>query len=65
MLRAPPHPLPLTMWLIADAIPRLRAVECSKTHANAELDLYRGMVHADAPPGLDAQGATQLPLMSS
>ena len=60
------HPLPLTTWLIADALPKLRTVEASDSaRATRELHLYRGIANAVAEAEFRAQGGSEIAPMST
>ena len=61
----PPHPLPLTTSLIADAVPKLRAVEADQESACAQVSLYRGIANAEARAEFLKRGGTEVAPMST
>ena len=68
--RGEPHPLPVTVALIRDALVKLRAVEAERSRisglsAKRNIELYRGMKDVTAPADFMAQGGTELAPMST
>ena len=60
-----PHPFPVTISFLTEAIGRLRAVEASKPEAHVELDLWRGMKDVAASDVFMERGGTELAPMST
>ena len=66
--RGEPHPLPVTVALIRDALGKLRAVEADQNSGEGAMRrvyLYRGMKDVAAPADFMAQGGTELAPMST
>ena len=61
----PPHPLPLTTWLIAEAAKKLRTVETSSESAHDHVNLYRGMANVEAKAEFLRKGGTEVAPMST
>ena len=60
-----PHPLPITMGLINEAIRRLRVVEAASDTANTCQDLWRGVRDVYVPEHFLSDGGTDCALMST
>jgi len=58
--RGEPHPLPVTVALIAEALGKLRAVEAGKK-ALDKVELYRGMKDVKSPDDFMKEGGTVSP----
>ena len=63
--RKEPHPLPLTVVHIKNAVLKLRAVGAAGDDANETLELYRGMRNVDLPDEFARTGGTELAPMST
>lgn len=63
--RREPHPLPLTVVLIKNAVGKLRVVEATGEDANKTVDLYRGMRNVTTPAEFMQRGGTELAPMST
>ena len=63
--RREPHPLPLTVALLAAAVGKLRAVGAEEAEANRRMELYRGMRGVEAEAGFLEAGGTELAPMST
>ena len=63
--RNEPHPLPLTVMLIAEGVSKLRAVGADSEDANKTVDLYRGMRNRELPKEFVKLGGTELAPMST
>jgi len=63
--RAGPHPLPITMNCIAEAIRRLRAVSANQEDANEGVALWRGLRDMKVPQDFLRSGGTELAPMST
>ena len=59
------HPFPLTVCYIAEAVPKLRAVDAQGTEANAKIYLYRGMKDVDMPERFFKDGGSEVAPMST
>ena len=69
-MRGEPHPMPVTVALLRDALGKLRAVEAERHSASPNtalrrVELYRGMKDVTAPADFMAQGGTELAPMST
>jgi hypothetical protein len=60
-----PHPFPVTVCFLADAIAKLRAVAAMQDGAHAEFDLWRGICERQLGGGFEASGGTERALMST
>ena len=63
--RTAPHPLPVTVSFLAEAIGKLRAVGAKTPQANRQLDMWRGMKDLDTSDEFDRRGGTELAPMST
>ena len=65
--RGKPHPMPVTVALLRDALGKLRAVEADRSSSAAmrRVSLYRGMKDVTAPADFMEQGGTELAPMST
>ena len=63
--RTAPHPLPVTVSFLAEAIGKLRAVGAKTPQANRQLDMWRGMKDLDTSDEFDQRGGTELAPMST
>ena len=63
--RGEPHPLPLTVTWIKDALSKLRKIEAVSARKNDLLILYRGMAGMQIQPDFLREGGTELAPMST
>ena len=63
--RTEPHPLPVTVSFLSDAIGKLRAVGANEANANQQLDLWRGMRDLKTSAEFKERGGTELAPMST
>ena len=63
--RNEPHPLPLTVAWIRDALGKLRVIEAKSARTSETMDLYRGMAGTQIQPEFLEKGGTELAPMSS
>ena len=63
--RHEPHPLPLTVAWIRDALTKLRQIEAKSARATQVVYLYRGMAGVRIQPEFLAKGGTELAPMST
>lgn len=63
--RKEPHPLPLTVVHIKNAVLKLRAVGAEGDDANQTVELYRGMRNVELPDEFVRKGGTELAPMST
>ena len=63
--RTAPHPLPVTVSFLAEAVGKLRAVAAKEAHANRQLDLWRGMRNLQTSKDFELRGGTELAPMST
>ena len=63
--RSGPHPLPVTVSFLAEAIGKLRAVGADQPLANRNLDLWRGMKDLQTTEEFEARGGTERAPMST
>jgi hypothetical protein len=63
--RGEPHPLPVTVAFLTEAIRRLRAVGAKQANASLPVVLYRGLANRTAPPAFFKEGGTEHAPMST
>ena len=63
--RHEPHPLPLTVAWIRDALSKLRIIEAESSRKNEMVYLYRGMAGLQIQPEFLSEGGTELAPMST
>ena len=63
--RHEPHPLPLTVAWIRDALSKLRIIEAESSRKNEMVHLYRGMAGLQIQPEFLSEGGTELAPMST
>ena len=63
--RREPHPLPLTVAWIRDALSKLRIIEAESSRKNEMVYLYRGMAGLQIQPEFLSEGGTELAPMST
>ena len=61
----PPHPFPVTVNYISEAIGKLRAVAASDRGSDETLDLWRGLKNLTASADFQKLGGTELAPMST
>lgn len=64
-LNREPHPLPITVAFIGEAIRRLRVVDAQSENRNQPLELYRGLRDMRVTDEIMVQGGTELAPMST
>jgi hypothetical protein len=60
-----PHPLPITVACIAEAIRRMRTIGATQADANDEIELWRGLRDMRVPKEFLVNGGTELAPMST
>jgi len=63
--RRPTHPLPVTVFCIAEGIRRLRAIDAGSPNANTSLDVWRGLQGVLITDAFLERGGTELAPMST
>jgi len=63
--RGEPHPLPVTVAFLTEAIRRLRAVGAKQANARSPVVLYRGLKNSTVPPAFLKEGGTEYAPMST
>ena len=60
-----PHPFPVTLCFLSDAISKLRAVGAADAYAHSECDLWRGLRDRRLSDVFEARGGTEMAPMST